>query len=76
MGAGAELNPVSNRIDSFHNFRYIQSVPEQSGVEREYFCFVLWLWCWDGMGWDDGDKRRGGTDARRASVTTRAIKHS
>lgn len=40
MGAGAELNPVSNRIDSFHNFRYIQSVPERS---RERVFFASWV---------------------------------
>lgn len=29
------FNPVSNRIDSFHNFRYIHS-------ERERACFTSW----------------------------------
>ena len=37
LGVVAEFNPVFNKLDSFHNFRYIQSIPEESREEEEDF---------------------------------------
>lgn len=54
---GAEFKPFFcfNNLDSFHIFRYIQSVPEQR--ER-----VLLPGTNKKQGWDT-DRRQGGTDA-------------
>lgn len=63
-GDGTKFSLIFNKIDSFHNFRYIQSVPEPSRKserekERESILLpgwtLLWLWCWDKkkQGWDD-----------------------